>query len=125
MAETHTNNPLSGAQRQLAQVRPSGTSAVSLYSVPYFGQFNAEVVNICNVSAAAVDVSLFHDVDGTTWDQTTALIYTHTLQVGDVLQIDAPLGDYQFGGSLGCQVSVANAATFTLYGSLEGETVTP
>jgi len=116
---------VTGAQRQLGQLRPTGTSAETLFTVPYFGQVNAEVINVCNVSAAAVDVSIFHDVDGTTYDQTTALLYTHTLAVGAVLQIDAPIGDYQNAGSIGVQVSIANAANFTLYGSVEGETVVP
>lgn len=116
---------ITGTQRQLAQVRPSGTSAVSLFSVPYFGQLNADVLHVCNVSAAPVNISIFHDVDGTTWDQTTALLYTYVLQVGGAIQIDAPLGDYQFLGSVGVQVSIANAATFTLYGSLDGETLVP
>ena len=83
------------------------------------------MINICNVSAASVNVSVFHDIDGTTADQSTALLYTHPLAVGAILQIDAPISDYASAGTIRVQVSVANAANFTLYGSIGGEVVTP
>ena len=111
--------------RQLGQLRPSGTSAEVLFTTPYFGQLDISTINICNVSAAAVDISVFHDVDGSTADQTTALVYTHSLAVGAVMQIDAPIDDYQNAGTISVQVSVANAANFTVYGKLHGETVVP
>lgn len=108
-------------KRQLGQVRPSGTSAVSLFAPGVSKPYQVELINISNVSSAAVNVSLFHDIDGTTYNQTTALIYQHTLEVGEVVQIDGLIADYLAAGNLGCQSSVADAATFTVYGYIDGE----
>jgi len=73
------------------------------------------------VSGANIDVSLFHDIDGTTYDETTALIFEHTLTAGSVLHFEAPIADYQVAGNIGCKVSVADGATFTAYGYIAEE----
>jgi hypothetical protein len=108
-------------RRQLGQLRPANTSAASAFTPAVSGQYSVNLINIANVSEAPVDVSVFHDKDGTTYDQTTALLYTHTLAIGGAIQLEADFADYLAAGNLGVQSSVANAATFTLYGEIEGE----
>lgn len=109
--------------RQLGQLRPANTSAASAFTPAVSAPYVVSLINIANVSAAPVDVSVFHDIDGTTYDQTTALLYTHTLAVGAMIQIESGIADYRAAGNLGVQSSVANAATFTIYGTVEGERV--
>lgn len=108
-------------RRQLAQVRPSGTTGVSLFSPATASPYVIDFVNIANVSGAALDISLFHDIDGSTYDETTALIFEQSLAAGAVLHFEAPIADYQLAGNMGCKVSVADGATFTAYGTVMGE----
>jgi hypothetical protein len=108
-------------RRQLAQVRPSGTTGTSLFSLSSQAPFVVDFVNIANVSGASLAVSLFHDIDGSTYDETTALIFEQTLAAGAVIHFEAPICDYQVAGNIGCKVSVADGATFTVYGSISGE----
>lgn len=111
---------------QLAQVQPSGTAAVLGYSNPAVASggrgLNAEVtlIVVCNTTASPVNFSIFHDKDGTTYDQSTALYYAKALAANDTLLIPfhAPNAGLavRSGGNIGVQSSVANALTFTLYG---------
>jgi hypothetical protein len=107
--------------RQLAQARPSSTTAESLFSNPINSQYVLSVVNICNVSATAAALSLFHDVDGATYDEGTALLWAYTLAPGEVLQYEANLSGDLAAGNVGIKTSVANALNFTAYGTIIGE----
>ena len=109
-------------RKQLGQLRPANTSAASLYSPADARGYGVDVV-ACNVSAANVDVSIFHDKDGTTYDETTALVFTHTLAKGETLSLSKIISDYLEDGNVGVQSSVANAANFTAYGEEAGDRV--
>ena len=108
-------------RRQLAQSRPANTSAATLFSQNYDDPVEIETLHICNVTASAVDVSVFHDKDGTTFDQTTAIVYQYNLAANDWMSIDDIIGEWSYLGSIGIQVGTANAATFTLYGTAKSE----
>jgi len=110
--------------RQLAQVRPAGTAAVNGWSPDFFGQFEVTLIHCANVSGASIDISLFHDVDGTTYDQDSALVYVHTIPAGGVFQLESSLVGYSTDENFGVQCSVANGVTFTFYGVLRGEVFT-
>jgi hypothetical protein len=112
---------------QLAQVRPSGVTAVVGYSNPIAAAggrrgLNAEItlIAVCNTTAAPAAFSLFHDDDGTVFSQATALYYGKSLAANDTALIAIPSPNSGFamkpGASFGVQSSVASALTFTFYG---------
>lgn len=106
---------------QLAQSRPSGTTATSIYTASLVTEITS--ICICNTTGSAAAFSIYHDDDGSTFDQTTALHYSQTIagnsteyissnSVGAGLMIRAD-------GQLGVQTDTANALTFTVYGITE------
>lgn len=107
--------------RQLGQLRPANTSAASIFSPDTSGPYEAALLVITNVTTSAADASFFHDKNGTTYDETTALLFGHSIAAGDVVMIEGPFGDYEEAGNFGVQSSVADALNFTLYGTIERE----
>ena len=99
---------------QLAQHRENSTNAVSIYS-PGAGQTMQGFLKICNLSEDAVYVSVFHDDNGTTYDQTTAIIYNLLLYPGQLLEMDHIFMN-DSTGNLAFSNSIANAVNATLYG---------
>ena len=114
-------------RRQLAQLRPSGTSAVSLFSPDNQYFYTVDLILATNNSGSSVDVTIYHDSDGTTYDDTTCILATTTLSAGDTLDFSPGDGDYkgisdyQSAGSIGVKTSAANSVNFTAYGVVEGE----
>lgn len=110
---------MSAPGSQLAQSRPSGTSAVTLFSA---GSTRVEVtrVVVANVTASAATYSLYHDDDGTTYDQGTALAYEVSLPANSWLVLDFEgMGSgitIQAGGAMGIKSGTASAITYTVYG---------
>lgn len=99
---------------QLAQHRENSTSAVSIYSPPASRTVQG-FLKLCNLTDDAVYVSVFHDSNGTTYDQTTAIIYNMILYGGQLLEVDHIFLD-DSTGNLAYSSSVANAINATLYG---------
>ena len=101
---------------QLAQVQLSGTSAISLYT-PSVGK----KAILTHIWIAVYDndniISLFHDDDGTTYDDTTALIREVKINKEQNV-ISLPLGEMLVsnGGNIGVQTDKSDDVTFTLYG---------
>lgn len=106
---------------QVAQSRPSGTSAVSVYTASIRTEITLIVV--CNTTGTAADFSIFHDDDGSTFDQTTALHYAESLAANTSTRIEfASPGSglmVSVGGQIGVQTGTADALTFTVYGVTE------
>jgi len=109
-------------RRQLAQAQPNNTAA-SIFTPAVSGPYLIDLVNICNVSTGSVEVSLFHDTDGTTYTEATALVWKHSLLPGEILcySPDNGISGYQAAGNLGGKCDVTDGATFTVYGEIEGE----
>lgn len=109
------------AGSQLAQNRPSGTTAVSAFTASLRTEVTA--IWIANTSAAAAEYSLYHDDDGSTFDQTTALAYSVVIPANSTVLITADqLGGgiaVSKDGQIGIQTDTSNALTFTLYGVVE------
>ena len=105
--------------QQLAQARPSGTTAVSLYSPSLSKEVIFKSLVICNTSGAPATFRIFHDDNGTTYDETTALFCDTsiaadtTVTITDVIAGNNPAG---VAGNIAVRTSVANALTFTAYG---------
>lgn len=100
---------------QLGQSRPATTAAASLYS-PADGVV-AKVEKVVVVGTAAAVASIFHDENGTTYDQSTALMYDRTVAANEsiIFEIGAYMNDPS--GNLAVKTSVNSALTFTAYGT--------
>jgi hypothetical protein len=104
----------------LAQTRPSGTSAALAYTATLHTEITRVV--ICNTTGAAADASLFHDDSGTTYNQTTALLYGTAIAAYSTLTIDSHVGSgfmVKPSGKIAVQTSVGSALTFSFYGITE------
>ena len=103
---------------QIAQDRPSGTSAVSAFTASMITEITRIV--ICNTTSSSAVFSLYHDDDGSTFDATTALHFEQTIPPKTTVVIEA--GSIGAGvmvtgaGQIGIQTDTANALTFTIYG---------
>ena len=104
---------------QIAQSRPSGTSATSVYTASMRTEITRIVV--ANTTGSAANYSLYHDDDGSTFDQTTALYYTVSLAANTSVElIGAAAGLFvSKSGQIAVQTGTGSALTFTIYGVTE------
>lgn len=118
-------NQIRGPQRRLFQSRPSGTSAVAAYTHALFSQFEMNIIRAVNTTASAVVISIYHDPDGSTYDQDSALEYNVTLDPYQSLVISDEVVGYKNGETIGVQTDTADAVNFVGYGRVDDETVQP
>lgn len=104
---------------QLAQSRPSGTSATQVYSPGASEEVIIKSIVVSNTSGAAATYRVFVDHDGTTYDQTTALFYDISLDGGASDVIEATICMSDTTGNVAVRTSVADALTFTLNGMVK------
>lgn len=105
--------------RQLAQSRPSGTSPVSVFAKAKLKQIVITSVVVANTTAGSVNYSLYLDVDGTTYDQTTALYYAVAVAANSTVLIEFLQGlpfTSNSAGNFAVQTSSGSALTFTVNG---------
>lgn len=110
---------MSALKKQLGQARPVNTTAVSIYSPASSIEATINGIVICNTTASPVQYSIFHDEDGTTYNETTALVYQLTIDANSINTI--PLGQSRIymrnsSGNLAIKTETASALTFTVYG---------
>jgi hypothetical protein len=102
----------------LAQSRPSTSSAVSLYAPASHNRTEIRKIIISNVSADPVTFRIFHDEDGTTYDETTSLFWNIPVDNGETVSIEEQFWmEGRKSGNLAIRSSVANALNFTVYGA--------
>lgn len=103
---------------QLAQSRPSDTNAVSVYSPDRGEVVNIKEIIVCNTTGSAATYRIFHDEDGTTYDQSTALFYDVSLDgnTSTILELDEWMRDSS--GNLAVAVGTGSAITFTVSGEI-------
>lgn len=111
---------VTGLYRQLAQARPSGTSAASIYTPGTNKTAKVTLIVLCNTTGSAATFSIFHDNDGTTYTQATALYYAQSLAANTTLLIPLDTG-YSIvmndsTGNIAFQQGTSEAITVTLYG---------
>lgn len=103
---------------QLAQSRPSGTTAVSAFTALMPTEITRIIV--CNTTGTAANMSIYHDDDGSTFDATTALYESKSVPANDSIEIKAEsIGAGLMmakNGQIGVKTGTANALTFTIYG---------
>ena len=104
-------------EKQLGQARPAGTTAVSIYSPGAGVTAIIRNVTVTNTTGLAANFSLYHDDDGTTYDQTTALYYTVRIEKNQTISLTAFMAMNNSSGNLAVQTDTANALTFTVYGA--------
>lgn len=106
--------------KELGQVRPANTSNTLAYSPPANARGQILLVAVCNTSGADATFRLFVDKDGTTYDETTAIIWDEKAPPGltQFLQFVDKSGMRleTSSSNLAVRSSVGNALTFTIYG---------
>lgn len=103
-------------EQQLGQLRPANTTAASLYSPAASTTTIVYTVAVCNTSGASAKYRIFHDDNGTTYDETTALFWDIAIAADttDVVEIKISMDDST--GNLAVRTDTASALTFTAYG---------
>lgn len=113
---------------QLAQTRPANTTAATAFTA--VARTEITLIVIANTTASAATARLFHDDDGTTYDQTTALLYDVTVPansslfitaetLGSGLTVNNSKSPGVAAGTIGVRTGTNNALTFTLYGVVQ------
>lgn len=113
---------------QLAQTRPGSTTAATAFTA--VARTEITLIVIANTTAAAARARVFHDDDGTTYDQTTAILYdvvvpansslfiaAETLGAG--LTVNNSKSPGVAAGTIGVRTDTNDALTFTLYGIVQ------
>jgi len=99
------------------QLRPANTTAATLYTATLKSEVTR--ILIANTTGSAATFRLFHDDDGTTMDETTALVWDNSVASGAYVDLQAYLDGAGItiaaGGSLGCRSGTGNALTFSVY----------
>jgi len=103
----------------LAQVRPSNTTAATAFTAVI--QTEILRVVIANTTGSAATFRLFHDVGGSTYDESNALAWDVSIAAGsisDSLQAYGSGSGFTLlpGDTLGVRTSVNSALTFNFYG---------
>ncbi len=113
------------AAQQLFQSHPSDTASLSVYTAGLQTEFTHIV--ICNTTGTAATYRIFHDDDGSTFDQSTALYYDASIAANSTLRITADTINsgisIKKGGQLAVRSSTASALTFTGYGITSNQRV--
>jgi len=106
---------------QLAQVRLASATASTVFTAVLRTELTR--VQIVNVTAANETFRLYHDDDGTTYDESTALYWDEAISGNRALQVDIAIEDggilIDRGGSIGFRPNTNNALTVTIYGVTE------
>ena len=104
-------------EKQLGQARENSTNAVSVYSPGASTTAIIKNIMVTNTSAAVATVSIFVDDNGTTYDETTTIMWEAEVGVGKTVTLDSFIAMNDATGNLAYQSSVANALTITVFGA--------
>jgi len=103
--------------KQLAQNRPGGTSAVTVYTKPANTEVEITQISIVNTTNADATCRLFNDDNGTTYDQTTAIqFYDTTIPANSGVEWRCHICLSTASGTIGFRTDTADALTITLWG---------
>lgn len=101
---------------QLGQSRPADTVAVSLYSPADGIVAIIKQIIVCNTSAGSAKYRVCHDEDGTTYDETTALLWNIPLATETADILDTCIYMANSSGNLAVRTDTTEAVTFSCYG---------
>lgn len=99
---------------QLAQHRENSTNPVSIYQCNS-GETVQGFLKICNLTDDLVTIRVFHDLNGSTYNESTALVWDLILCEGQMFEIDHIFIN-ESSGNLAYRTDTANAVNATLYG---------
>lgn len=108
--------------KQLGQLRPANTTAASIYS-PDANVSSVEIqtIVVCNTGGATPNFRIFHDDNGTTYDETTALFWDEVMVANTTQIFSYPKGSGilmdNTSGNIAVRTSANDAITFTIYGT--------
>ena len=100
--------------RILAQARPNTVSAISIYSPT--DQAFIKRIWVANNGAGNSAFRLYVDDDGTTYDETTALIWDHTLTANTYMNLEVDIPMSNSSGNIAVRLETATALTFHVWG---------
>ena len=102
---------------QLAQARPLDVNTVSIFNVSSGEIFAIASIVICNTSGLDTTYRVFHDNDGSTYDESTALFWDADIRANSSHTIEIFLAMDNSTGNLAIKSGASSALTFTLYGA--------
>lgn len=107
-------------RRQLAQTRPSDTLAASALTGALY---DVDLIIVTSTTANDTVFSIYHDDDGSTYSEATALYYQAPISSKDVAYVafEVPIPLSNIAGNLAVQSGEASGITFTIYGEKKGE----
>ena len=104
--------------KQLAQLRPSNTTAVSIYSPATHYVAKITKIIVCNTSGANRKFRIFHDINGTTYDETTALEWDELVLTDSSVHVEDIIWMIGAdGGNIAVRKNSGSGLTFTVYGN--------
>lgn len=104
----------------LGQIRPLSSGTFNIYSPS--GTGNVRAINLLMVVTHLLNfgspvIRIFHDDDGTTYDESTALYWDYPMEPAVPSTIKFPLGPISNpAGSIGIRSNVGGGIIYTLYG---------
>ncbi len=103
--------------KMLGQVRPSSTVAEQIYSPERAGKLRG--FYITNTTDSTVTASIFINNEGTTYDESTAILWDTIIPAGEPVEVEMIDGLVlnNPSASVGVKSSSGNALTFTLWGA--------
>lgn len=104
-------------ERQLGQLRPTNTSAASLYSPPALTTAIIKGLTICNTTSTPATFRVFNDDDGATYDETTALFFDAEIRGNTTVSVTGFKAMNNSAGNFAVRTDTADALTFTLFGA--------
>jgi hypothetical protein len=106
--------------KQISQTRPANATAVSVYTIADHYRTEIRKIVVCNTSSLAATFRIFHDEDGSTYDETTALFWNVPIDSGETVTITEEYWiDGRSNGNFAVRSATGNALTFTIYGAEE------
>jgi len=109
--------------KQWAQARPADTNNATLYAAIRGWAYRVYVI-VCNNTGGALTFRVFHDQDGTTYSEATALAYDEALAANARVRVPSDgwiYMDEDGDDNIGVRSSSANGLSFTLYGERQKE----
>jgi hypothetical protein len=104
-------------EKQLGQRRDNDTDTHSVYSPASGITAIITTIMLANTSDKSATVRVFIDDDGTTYNQTTALVYDIVIPRGATEDIRGFFPMNNSDGNLAYQQGTANAITITIFGT--------
>jgi len=108
----------------LAQTRPSNTTAAAAFTATLKTEIAS--IYVANTTGSDAAFSIYHDDDGSTFDESNALYFGVSVAANTTARVDAGKDGegiaIKASGSLGVKTGTASALTFSIYGITESVT---